>query len=472
MAHRTALRSPLRAWGTGSLTKSIALALLAAASIGLCGCKGEVIPRLPSTPVRELSKGAARGYLESMNSWGVGIANAERGEARRGTLERILARLEAASTTDETNPLLMSKRADILLEMNPTDEATLDRAARLYERSFSTEGVRAWVPGMIGLSEVLYRRALRDPSRWDEYMAQARACVEPAWQHISALEREKGFEPPRPAGLFDGLFGGGNRQPKEEVRPGDPSIPKDQRYSILMDFFYAEDAWRLDNPSVLVGESVADGALNAENGSPLMRRLRARLQFQKDRWILGPNQLAADPRKAFGNTREWSRDCFEVEFEIARQYRLLADARGQFEDYTTAIAFLQPWAAESSNNAMLANHKPLWQELMRASIGAFATHPIQTEDDRVKARNFSTKASTGTYERLRAIDPQDGVTETIRAWHLLTDGVWSRNAQQVQAAITQANVASTLPGAPLEEINSIKSRAEAEIAALARTPAP
>ncbi len=464
--HRHARLRPVRA-------VLVALALVAAAGgSSSLGCKAESYPRLPDSFARPLSAGSAQAYLQAMQLWGVGIVRAERGETRRATLNQILALLESASNRDETNPLLISKRADILIELRPDDEATLEQAARLYEKSFGNDAVRAWVPGMIGLSETLYRKAIKDPGNWDVYEQQARACVEPAWAHLTALEREKGEEPPKPAGLFDGLFGGGNRAAKEDVRPGDPTVPKNERYAILMDFLYAEDAWRIDNHDVLAGHSVADGALNAETGSPLVRRLRARLQFQKDRWTLGPGRIAADPRKAFDNTRDWSRDCFEVEFEIARQYRVLADARGQFDDYKAAIDFLSPWAQAANSNPMLGAYKPLWQELMRASIGAFATHPIDTEENRQLARNFSTKGAAAVYERLRLIDPQDAVTETIRAWHLLTDGVWSLNATQIQAAITQADVASTLPGAPLDELATLKRRAADEIARLSKVSTP
>lgn len=448
--------------------RSRVLVLLVVAAGWICapGCDQRV-PPLPDTKVEELSQGSARTYLNEMQRWGHSLANREVREARAGTLRTIISELNEAIANDPKCPLLYSKKADILLEMSPDDPTVLDQAAELYQKSYGNDCVRAWVPGMIGMAEVYYRKAKREPEKWEQYKELAKACVEPAWAHMNFLEAHND-KPPRPKpSFFAGLFGGGGDLEPPKTRPGDPEYADEERYGILMDLLYADDAWRIDNDAVLIGSSFADKALN-DSGSPLVRRLRGKLQAQKCRWFVGPGGVAADPRGAFETAIKWDKNSFDLSMELARQYRELGDLPGGTqENYTTAIEFLNRWAdLGKMSNAMLQMHKPLHQELMRSWVGIASKVDPQAEPGASNYRQ-AIKNADACYMLLSAIDPRDAQTETIQAWSMLIRGKYAHDGAMLDRVIDKTNLAMTLPGADKEEIQTIRTLARQLLSDLA-----
>lgn len=441
--------------------------LLGIACLGTA-CDGKPVPYRPDTMVEKISDGSAAAYLQGMRAWGVSIVNHEVRDARARTLRAIIASLDEAIVNDPRCPLLYSKKADLLLELNPDDPATLDQAESLYQRSFGDGGVRAWIPGMLGMADVWYRRALRDPTKWSEYEERAKACVLPGWLHMNALERHNDKPPKANTGLFAGLFGAGAAAEPEKQRPGDPVYDQEARYGMLMDLLYADDAWRIDNEAVLLGASVADAALN-NGGSPLVRRLRGRLQAEKCRWFIGPSGVSPDPRAALETALKWDRDSFALSMAMGRQFRVLGDsAHGTMEDYTHAAAYLRRWAEPSLNaNAMLQAYKPLLQELMRVCVG-MANRIERGIDPDGSAYDAALKGAGAYYARLTRIDDHDAQTETIRAWSLLVQGVRGGDAKVLQSAIVQADVALTMQDPPREEIETVQRTAREAISRLAQ----
>ncbi|MEZ6196728.1 MAG: hypothetical protein R3F20_13545 [Planctomycetota bacterium] len=334
---------------TGGLCVRILCLALVVGVAGACASKG-VRGEEESKNVQPVGRLSEANYLAALGRWAALRSRVATPAESVAETREIIRILDDAMAGEPANPLLHSKKADLLCEIEAYDEAIA-----AYGRS--VELCPDWAPGWLGLGRAQMMRPDR-PARWEADMRLALQSAEWALQN---LER---WGEPEPPGFAEQLFGSllgidlgafSGTRAVDALQP-DPAEARQTAFRWLA----ASMEWSPDNVALL-GNRPSPYARTAT------RRFGARVQLVRSlfEFDVAGGDVAAGGVLLAGLDRALTYDSDFFEGRLTKAWALLERDRAD-----QARGLLEPFTREA--NPMLACHGPLIELLAESYVTIWA----------------------------------------------------------------------------------------------------
>ncbi len=385
------------------------------------GCPPAPAPPEKGPALVRASQNGGKLYFAGKQQYGLVRAQDLQGPQLAKAMDVVMGCLDGAVTNDPQCPLFLSKRGEMFLELGPDsyDRATgdLNRAIKLNED---------WTPAWIAMAELETRKG--QPDRAGEYLKGAEKTL----AGLQAKEKKK----PAPAFKLLGL-GVTSDEPKD---PRDPSLEEDERRQLLLNWLQESEQWTIDSPSLLTPGMGGQGL--TVNRNNLIRRFRARIEFQ---WIMLRIFRGEKPEQVlplFDHVFEWDPDLFSARIQKA----VLLRQAGQYRD---AERLLRPYI--ESRDPKIGNNARLLYEMASIYTDWYTHEPNDT--DALALAKLADQAFT----RLHAVNQNHAEGWLMRAHLYAAAGVRAKKLQTLKDARQWVDNAREVLGKDTPEIKAARA---------------
>ncbi|HEY7120128.1 MAG TPA: hypothetical protein VH475_26305 [Tepidisphaeraceae bacterium] len=381
------------------------IVLLAVLAVLAAGCTNS--PKQEKFPgIVRPSQNGSKLYFRAKAQYAVVRSLDPHGPTLAKAMDSVLGDLDGTVANDPRCPLFFGKRGEMFLELGPDGYA---RAEQDLKKAL--ELTEDWVPAWIALADLEARRG--DAQRAAKWLDGADKSI----QIIEDREHQKPTPPFRILGLEIG-----GEPPKD---PNDPALEETQRRQLMFTWLQESEQWTIDSPSLLMPavSSASPGASGSSgvtvNQSNLIRRFRARVDFEKIVIRLRSGAKPADVLPSFDRVFQWDPDLFPARIEKAVQLRAAGD-------YRQAERLLRPYI--DAGDPKLANNARLLYEMGSIYTDWYINDPKSPDSQQI------SRLAEQAFTRLHQVNPEHGPGWIERARLYATAGERGRKPTTLKDA--------------------------------------